>query len=286
MAAAMNTDLVVVPPAEVARLDDSNTPEALIAFASRLATVLADVVKRQHLYQTIGGRMYPTVEAWSTIARMDGVVAREASTPVRRDDGSYEAWVELVRLRDGFIVGGGSAICGMPDDRPWAQRSEFNRRSMAVTRATSRAMRQQYSWIMALAGYEPTPAEEMLAHPQAADVEAAYVPSDDKPTSIRGRLDLGDTADGQVRQTPDGVALSFRVFDTPARKVQVIARDGLAMVLEPLLPGLVNKTVTVQGRLEMVEWQQKGEAMKPYRRIHLARLLADDFTVPADETAE
>jgi len=122
----------------------------------------------------------------------------------------------------------------------------------------------------------------MLAHPQAADVEAAYAPTGET-VRIKGRLDLGDTADGQVRVTPTGVALSFRVFDTPAKKVQVVAIDGLAMVLEPLLPGLVNTTVTVEGRLEWVDWQSKGQAMKQYRRIHLSRLITDDFTVPAEE---
>ena len=274
-------EIVVVEPPEVIRLD-APTPERLIEFASRMATALADVVDRQHLYQVIGGRKYPMVEAWMTIARMDGVVAREASNPVRRDDGSYEAIVELIRLSDGMAIGRASAICGTPDDRPWSQRSEPNRRSMAVTRATSRAMRQQYSWIMALAGYEPTPAEEMLSHPQAADVEASWAPTGET-VRVKGRLDLGDTADGQVRTTPDGVALSFRVFDTPSRKVQVVAIDGLAMVLEPLLPGLVNKTVTVEGRLEWVDWQSKGQAMKQYRRIHLSRLITDDFTVPAEE---
>jgi len=273
-------EIVVVEPPEVIRLD-APTPERLIEFASRMATALADVVDRQHLYQVISGRKYPMVEAWMTIARMDGVVAREASNPVRRDDGSYEAIVELIRLSDGMPIGRASAICGTPDDRPWSQRSEPNRRSMAVTRATSRAMRQQYSWIMALAGYEPTPAEEMLSHPQAADVEAAYAPTGET-VRIKGRLDLGDTADGQVRTTPTGVALSFRVFDTPSRKVQVVAIDGLAMVLEPLLPGLVNTTVIVEGRLEMVEWQSKGQAMKAYRRIHLSRLISDDVVVPAE----
>ena len=114
----MNTDLVTVEPVEVIRLDDSPTPEALVAFASRMATVLADVVNRQRLYQTISGRKYPTVEAWMTIARMDGVVAREAYNPIRREDGGYEAVVELVRLSDRALVGRASALCGTPDDRP------------------------------------------------------------------------------------------------------------------------------------------------------------------------
>ena len=119
-------------------------------------------------------------------------------------------------------------------------------------------MRQQYSWIMALAGYEPTPAEEMLAHPTAADAEESTPPDSSESASIRGRVELTTAADGQVRQTPEGVALGFVVFDTPTKKVQVVARDGLAMVLEPLLPGLVGETVTVQGRLEWVDWKSKG----------------------------
>src|SRR6185369_17252147 len=71
------------------------------------------------------------------------------------------ATVELIRLSDGMVIGRGSALCGSKGDRPWDSRPEPARRSMAVTRATSRAFRQQYSWIMALAGYEPTPADEM-----------------------------------------------------------------------------------------------------------------------------
>jgi len=276
----MSAEMIVVEPD---RLDATPTPDAMIGFAARMATALADVVERQHLFQVISGRRYPTVEAWMIVARMDGVVAREAVLPVRRDDGSYEAVVELIRLRDGVVIGNGSAICGTPDDRPWAQRSEPNRRSMAVTRATSRAMRQQYSWIMALAGYEPTPAEEMLAHPQAADVEVAHEghPAEEI-VRIRGRLDLGDTADGQLRQTPTGMALSFRIFDTPAKKVQVLVVDALAELIAPLLPELVNHNVTVEGRLEWVDWQSKGQQMKQYRRVHLRRLLADNFTVPAE----
>jgi hypothetical protein len=144
------------------RLSDVG-PEQMVEMASRLATTLKAIVDKQHLYATISGKRYPQVEAWMTIGRMDNVVAQEESV-VRQDDGSYVATVALMRLSDGSIVGRASAMCGSPDDRPWNGRAEYNRRSMAVTRATSRAFRMQYSWIMALAGYEPTPAEEMPAH--------------------------------------------------------------------------------------------------------------------------
>ena len=38
---------------------------------------------------------------------------------------------------------------------------EFQIASMAQTRAVSKAFRLALSWVMTLAGYEPTPAEEM-----------------------------------------------------------------------------------------------------------------------------
>jgi hypothetical protein len=126
-----------------------------------MATALKDVVEKQKLFAVIQGKKYPQVEAWMTIARMDNVVAREARPPIRRDDGSYEGFVELIRLSDGMVVGAGRRSAARRTIGPWATRGEPARRSMAVTRATSRAFRQQYSWIMALAGYEPTPAEEM-----------------------------------------------------------------------------------------------------------------------------
>jgi len=76
------------------------------------------------------------------------------------EDGTYEATVSLIRVNDGAVIGRGSAICGMDEDT-WATRPNYARRSMAITRATGKAYRLGFSWIMTLAGYEPTPAEEM-----------------------------------------------------------------------------------------------------------------------------
>jgi len=148
--------LVAAPPARLSAVD----PDDMIGVASKWATALKRVVEAQKLYANISGKKYPQVEAWMIVGRMDNTAAQEESV-VRQEDGSYVATAILIRLSDGATVGRASALCGAPDDRPWNGRPEYNRRSMAVTRAISRAFRAQYSWIMALAGYEPTPAEEM-----------------------------------------------------------------------------------------------------------------------------
>ncbi|MER2623568.1 MAG: hypothetical protein ABTS22_06480 [Accumulibacter sp.] len=122
-----------------------------------MAGALADVIERQHLATVIQGRKHVNVEGWTTLAVMLGVVAREVQTV--ETEGIYTAVVELVRMSDGACISRASAECG--DEPPWNKRPRYARRSMAQTRATGKACRLAFWWIMALAGYEPTPAEEM-----------------------------------------------------------------------------------------------------------------------------
>lgn len=138
---------------------------ALVDVAREIANALADVIEHQRLAVGIQGRKYVKVEGWTTLAVMLGVVAREVQTT--EADGIYTATVELVRMNDGACISRASAECGSDDEldrygKPiWSARPRYARRSMAQTRATGKACRLAFSWIMALAGYEPTPAEEM-----------------------------------------------------------------------------------------------------------------------------
>jgi len=136
------------------------TPKALVAGAAEAANALADVVKKAGLSVNIQGRQYVRVEGWTTLGTMLGVVAREVETKALQD-GSYVSTVELVRMSDGAVISRASAECGGPREPTWQRRPPYARRSMAQTRATGKACRLAFSWIMALAGYEATPAEEM-----------------------------------------------------------------------------------------------------------------------------
>lgn len=131
----------------------------MIAQASEMATILKDVVTRQKLTQNIQGREYVKVEGWSTLGCMLGILPREKEV-TELDDGSFLAVVELYSLKTGAVVGQGSALCGK-DERRWGAADRYARRSMAITRATGKAYRLGFSWIMTLAGYEGTPVEEM-----------------------------------------------------------------------------------------------------------------------------
>lgn len=133
------------------------TPGALVEQASAMATALARVIDEQRLFNIIQGKRHVRVEGWTTLGTMLGVLPREVS--VTEEWGVYTATVELVRMSDGAVLSRASAECG--DEAPWCDRPRYSRRSMAITRATGKVCRLAFSWIMALAGYEATPQEEM-----------------------------------------------------------------------------------------------------------------------------
>jgi hypothetical protein len=165
------TELVVVE-AEYVELGSLKAagPVAVVQQATAIATELAKIIDRQKLFSIIRRKKFVRVEGWNTLGAMVGVLPREVSS-IRLEDGSYNAVVELIRTSDGAVIGRASAICGMDEKDnkgklTWALRPEYARKSMATTRATGKVYRLGFSWIMALAGYEPTPAEEMPSQPQ------------------------------------------------------------------------------------------------------------------------
>jgi hypothetical protein len=176
----MNETEIVVSEVRLGSLSVSS-PNDVIKRASSIATDLANIVEKRKLYTPISGKKYVRVEGWETLGAMLGVIPREVEgKTLRYEDGTYEATVELIRVGDGAIIGRGSAICGM-DEPTWSRRLEYARRSMAITRATGKAYRLAFSWIMTLAGYEGTPAEEM---PETVEAQIKERENPDTTTTI------------------------------------------------------------------------------------------------------
>jgi hypothetical protein len=129
------------------------------------------------------------VEGWTTLGAMLGVVPRTVEV-TEIHNGVFEATVELIRANDGMVVGRGIAECGDQDEvdrngNPiWASRPRYSRKSMAITRATGKAFRLSFSWIMKLAGFEPTPFEDMPG--EIIEGEAKEV-KEEKPKSNGGK---------------------------------------------------------------------------------------------------
>ena len=272
------TEVIEAP---VVRLG-ATQPETTIELATRMATALADIVEQKKLYTTISGKRFPQVEAWMTIARMDNVVAREAEPPIRHDDGSYEAFVELIRLSDGLVVGRGSALCGTKGDRPWDGRAEPQRRSMAVTRATSRAFRQQYSWIMALAGYEPTPAEEMTEGARPVTPEPRFSPPDvHEPGVLVGIIEEAkDSPDFLPKIGPEGYVLTFKLkSDGRGGGIKVVAEGLIAEQLADVKDA-IGARVSCWGKIKDESYENKAKRTVTYQVLDLERITGPFGALP------
>lgn len=166
------------------RTDD---PVQVLAKATETADALADVLKSRKLTSSIQGRDHVNVEGWQTLGSMLGV------TPVcvwtRPLDNGWEARVEA-RTLDGRVVGAAEAMCTR-SERSWKNRDDYALRSMAQTRATSKALASPLRFVITLAGYEGTPAEEMTfaePEPPKSDWERLRILAADVTPEQRGAI--------------------------------------------------------------------------------------------------
>jgi hypothetical protein len=158
--------LVVLP-----EIKDSFTvirdPNVILKEAMKAATALKKVIDAKPHKIILNGEIYLENEDWLTIARFYGVTSRIRSTSyVKFGDDDYashgfEATAEAYLVQTDQVISMAESMC-LSDETNWKNKPLFQLRSMAQTRASSRVLRQVLGWVVVLAGYKPTPAEEMI----------------------------------------------------------------------------------------------------------------------------
>jgi hypothetical protein len=144
----------------------TDNPNEVLEHAQEHAKVLMRVVKEQNLAVKISGAEHLRVEAWTMLGSQLGVFAVADGLPEHVEiDGvtGFRVAVQAV-TRNGDVVGRAVGYC-MRDEPSWAKRPTHALAAMAETRATSRALRKPLGFIVQLAGYNPTAAEEMPPAP-------------------------------------------------------------------------------------------------------------------------
>ncbi len=137
-------------------------PAAVVEAATAAAIPLAAKVHEQRLSVKIGQGEHVKVEGWQLLGSMLGVFAVPDGDPEPVElDGAwgFKARMKAV-TRNGDVVGGGTSYC-MRSETRWATADIYAIASMAQTRATSKALKGPLGFVMKLAGFESTPAEEM-----------------------------------------------------------------------------------------------------------------------------
>lgn len=163
------------------RTDD---PDEVVARATKTANTLANVIREQKLSTNIKGREHVRVEGWSLLGTMLGVFP--VCTETRKTEDGWIARVEA-RTLSGAVVGAAEAICSRSENT-WKNRDDYALCSMAQTRATSKALRQPLGFVMTLAGFAETPAEEMPREERPANEPRASQDQRDQLDAILKRL--------------------------------------------------------------------------------------------------
>uniref|UniRef100_A0A6H1ZGC2 Uncharacterized protein n=1 Tax=viral metagenome TaxID=1070528 RepID=A0A6H1ZGC2_9ZZZZ len=159
-------------------------PDIVLENARTAANALKQVISLKSKPVILNGEQYLEMEDWELCGQFYGYTVKTGNAEQVEIDGvkGAKAHADLVDMHTGLIIGGAEAYC-MRDEEHWNTRPKYewqgegaNRRrvlvgqevvpwfqlaSMAQTRAGAKAFRNRLAWVVVLAGYRPTPAEEM-----------------------------------------------------------------------------------------------------------------------------
>lgn len=161
---AQVTDIIRSNPTGVGLV---SSPRDAIAQATLAARALTEVIESKPDKVVINGKTYLTLEDWQLLAHFYGLAARTESTeyvqfpdPEVGTIQGYQARAEVINIKTGMIIGSGEAMC-LDDEKKWTNKPLYAIRSMAQTRACAKALRNILAFVPVLAGFSPTPAEEI-----------------------------------------------------------------------------------------------------------------------------
>jgi hypothetical protein len=225
-----SAELALVEHAPPSTLFGTSDPTVALARMSEIAKSLVDVVKTQRLYVRIGGKDHLYCEAWTCLGGMLGVHAIVTATRLNETGDGYIAHAEARTIR-GELVGGADGECSRAESK-WRDRDPFALRSMASTRAISRALRGPLGQIVVLAGYAPAAAEEIVEQPPAPSSSQPKLPPDTQPTpeqisELRELLETLTDLDAGV----DWVNRCREIAGVPG---DMLTRSGAAILLDKL----------------------------------------------------
>jgi len=126
---------------------------------AKMATILKSHIIKNNLSVPIMGRNYVMVEGWQFAGGMMGLFPKVVSVE-QLEPGKWMAHVEIVNQKTREVISSGYAVCSKAEEKKKTF-DDYAILSMAQTRAIGKAYRNLLGWVMKMAGYESTPAEEI-----------------------------------------------------------------------------------------------------------------------------
>jgi hypothetical protein len=158
--------LTQVQNSESLELAISRDPAIVLAEAQKAAAALRDVISRKERPVKFNNEQYLEFEDWQCVGRFYGITAGVRSVKMVEfgDIRGFEATADALHAGTGQVISTAISMC-LNEERNWSNKPLFQLMSMSETRACAKVLRNVLSWVVVLAGYRPTPAEEMQGVP-------------------------------------------------------------------------------------------------------------------------
>jgi hypothetical protein len=114
------------------------------------------------------GGEHVRIEGWQVLCHMCSLPLPSIVSVRREERENGYCYIAEAVLQYGGREYRAYGLCASTEPN-WANKPEFQLMSMAQTRAAGKVLRLLLGWIVTLAGYEPTPAEEMVIEDPAPD---------------------------------------------------------------------------------------------------------------------
>jgi hypothetical protein len=127
---------------------------------TKQSKIIKDYIVKNNLSVKIANKDYVEVEGWQFaggLLKLYPIITK--TEDLSNGDIKWKAEAEIIG-EDGTVQGRGIAICSNKEAKKKTF-EEYAILSMAQTRAIGKAFRNRIGWIIKLAGYESTPAEEI-----------------------------------------------------------------------------------------------------------------------------
>ena len=151
-------------------LFQTDDPVEVLDHARRMSDALKTALDEGGMTMRIGGNEHVLIDGWTTLGAMLGVSPNVVWSKPLPDGQGWEARAEA-RTVDGRVVGTAEAMVTR-EERNWKRADEYAVRSMAQTRAMSKALRGPLGFVITLAGRNATPAEEVVESPSPTGLPA------------------------------------------------------------------------------------------------------------------
>lgn len=205
-----------------------------ITVATKVASSLKNVIETQGLAVMIKNKKgqeneYVTAEGWEVLGTMLGCTPYVEEVIELPKNGHKFMYQATVSIRQGDVILSKASAIAERNERQKDRPSVY---SMAQTRALGKAYRMALSWIIKMAGYEPTPAEEMPKYSEREMLEAkatAERKQQEKEQSIVAEKVVDVEAEEVIE--PEGFETADKVEPLEVNPVIVTYAKNVAMEL-------------------------------------------------------